>query len=86
MSVAKGTKFSQGYSSVAGQGLDFRRIAEALTKAGHPMNYSTARNIFLRSLEKVVKVMDPSMSDLQAEKVSRTPAFQDALLEILSEP
>lgn len=86
MSVAKGTKFKDGYSTVAGAGLDFRRIAQAMTAAGHPMNYSTARNIFLRTLEKVVKSMDPTMSALQVEKVSRMPTFQQALLEILSEP
>lgn len=85
MSMPKGTKFSSGYATVTNQGLGYREIAEILTAEGHKMNHATARNHFLRAMEKLaepmVKLMENSRS---AEDLAVDPNFQDAMIDILS--
>lgn len=85
MSMPKGTKFKSGYATVTDQGLGYREIAEVLTAEGHKMNHATARNYFLRAMEKLaspmVKLMD---NDRSAEELAADPQFQDAMIEILS--
>lgn len=85
MSMPKGTKFKSGYATVTHQGLGYREIAEIMTAEGHKMNHATARNYFLRAMEKLatpmVKLMDNGRT---AEDLAVDPNFQDAMIEILS--
>ena len=85
MSMPKGTKFKSGYATVTHQGLGYREIAEIMTSEGHKMNHATARNYFLRAMEKLatpmVKLMDNGRT---AEDLAVDPNFQDAMIEILS--
>ena len=85
MSMPKGTKFKSGYATVTHQGLGYREIAEIMTSEGHKMNHATARNYFLRGMEKLatpmVKLMDNGRT---AEDLAVDPNFQDAMIEILS--
>ena len=83
--MPKGTKFKSGYATVTHQGLGYREIAEIMTAEGHKMNHATARNYFLRAMEKLatpmVKLMDNGRT---AEDLAVDPNFQDAMIEILS--
>jgi hypothetical protein len=85
MSMPKGTKFKSGYATVTNEGLGYREIAEIMTAEGHKMNHATARNYFLRAMEKLatpmVKLMD---NERTAEDLAVDPNFQDAMIEILS--
>ena len=85
MSMPKGTKFTSGYATVTNQGLGYREIAEVLTSEGFKMNHATARNYFLRAMEKLatpmVQLVDTGRS---AQELAADPQFQDAMIEILS--
>ena len=85
MSMPKGTKFKSGYATVTDQGLGYREIAEVMTSEGHKMNHATARNYFLRAMEKLAEPMIQLMDNGRtAEDLAVDPQFQDAMIEILS--
>lgn len=85
MSMPKGTKFKSGYATVTNQGLGYREIAEIMTAEGHKMNHATARNYFLRAMEKLAEPMVQLMdNDRRADELAVDPNFQDAMIEILS--
>ena len=85
MSMPKGTKFTQGYATVTNAGKGYREIAEIMTSEGHKMNHATARNYFLRAMEKIAKPMtDLAGSKVSPSELAQSPQFQDALIEILS--
>ena len=85
MSMPKGTKFKSGYATVTNQGLGYREIAEIMTAEGHKMNHATARNYFLRAMEKLAEPMVQLMdNDRRADELAVAPNFQDAMIEILS--
>ena len=84
MSMPKGTKFKSGYAAVTNTGMGYREIAEIMTKEGHKMNHATARNYFLRAMEKLAKPMvGLSGSGVDPSDLAQNPLFQDALVEIL---
>lgn len=83
--MPKGTKFKSGYATVTNQGLGYREIAEIMTAEGHKMNHATARNYFLRAMEKLAEPMVQLMdNDRRADELAVDPNFQDAMIEILS--
>lgn len=85
MSMPKGTKFKSGYATVTNQGLGYREIAEIMTAEGHKMNHATARNYFLRAMEKLAEPMVQLMdNERRADELAVDPNFQDAMIEILS--
>ena len=85
MSMPKGTKFKSGYATVTDQGMGYREIAEAMNDAGFKMNHATARNHFLRAMEKIAKPMVGFIGgDLNAKQLAQNPQFQDALIDIIS--
>ena len=85
MSMPKGTKFKSGYATVTNQGLGYREIAEIMTAEGHKMNHATARNYFLRAMEKLAEPMVQLMdNDRRADELAVDTNFQDAMIEILS--
>ena len=85
MSMPKGTKFKSGYATVTHQGLGYREIAEVLTAEGHKMNHATARNYFLRAMEKLAAPMVKLMeNDRSALEIAEDPNFQTAMIEILA--
>ena len=86
MSMPKGTKFKSGYATVTNTGLGYREIAEVMTKEGHKMNHATARNYFLRAMEKLAKPMiDFAGTDVSPSDLAQEPNFQGALVEILGQ-
>ena len=82
MSMPKGTKFKSGYATVTDQGLGYREIAEVMTSEGHKMNHATARNYFLRAMEKLAEPI-AQQSGRTVREIARDPRFQIALAEIL---
>ena len=87
MPMPKGYKSQHGYGtnkSFEG-GEDYRTIARKMTVAGSKMNHATARNYFLRAMEKLAKPMvDLVNTGRSAEELAADPQFQDAMIEILS--
>ena len=85
MSMPKGTKFKSGYATVTDQGLGYREIAEVMTSEGHKMNHATARNYFLRAMEKLAEPMVQLMDNGRTpEALAVDPQFQGAMIDILS--
>ena len=85
MSMPKGTKFKSGYATVTNRGMGYREIAEQITLEGHKMNHATARNYFLRAMEKLAEPLVHITNDKRtAEEIALDPNFQDAMIEILS--
>ena len=91
MSMPKGHKSEFGYATVTGDsgGMDYRTIAEKMTADGHKMNHATARNIFLRAMNKLASpVCTMYLDDTNAEKIDQTardPRFQSSMVELVME-
>lgn len=68
-------------------GLDYRSIAEIMTRDGHKMNHSSVRNYVTRGFCKVVKGIskdyDMNYSDEQIKKIAQSPEFQNSIIEIM---
>ena len=87
MSMPKGHKSENGYATVTAiEGAkDYRTIADHMTGEGHKMNHATARNYFLRAMEKLAEPLVHITNDKRtAEEIALDPNFQDAMIEILS--
>lgn len=90
MSMPKGHKSEQGYATVSGDdgGMDYRTIAEMMTKQGHKMNHATARNIFLRAMKKLAQPVCElygieNIPD-RLDQLSKDPRFQSSMIEVVS--
>ena len=82
MSMPKGYKKECGYATVTGIGMGYREIADVLTSEGHNMNHATARNYFLRGMNKLAKQVS-SHTDRDTKKIALDPRFQLAVAELL---
>ena len=91
MSMPKGFKAKNGYATVAGDfnGMDYRTIAEKMTETGDKMNHATARNVFLRAMEKfAVSVYDLYGKDHDDKVIFTTvrdPRFQESMIELITD-
>lgn len=84
MSMPKGQKFDHGYATST-CGLGYREIAEICTSDGHKMNHATARNYFLRAMEKLAKPLCDIYPGKKPGDVAKDPRFQEAVAEFLEE-
>jgi len=89
MAMPKGHKSEQGYATVSGDidGMDYRSIAEEMSASGYQMNHATARNVFLRAMQKLATPVcemygcnDPNT----IEKTARDPRFQSGMFDLVS--
>ena len=68
-------------------GLDYRSIAEIMTKSGDKMNHSTVRNIITRGFCKVVKGISEDYglkySDQKIKEIAQSPDFQESIIQIM---
>ena len=68
-------------------GLDYRSIAEIMTKCGDEMNHSTVRNIITRGLVKVVKGISKEYeleyTDKKIKEIAQSPEFQESIMQIM---
>lgn len=69
--------------------LDYRTIADKMTESGDKMNHSTARNIFMSGIQKIVKnvfnELDMELSDEDLKEYSRNPEVQESLFEFFAD-
>ena len=68
-------------------GLDYRSIANIMTRNGHKMNHSSVRNYITRGFCKVVKGIskdyDLKYTDDQIKKIAQSPEFQNSIIEVM---
>mgnify|MGYP001330692487 FL=1 len=68
-------------------GLDYRSIAEIMTRSGDKMNHSTVRNIITRGFFKVVKGIsedyDLKYTDQKIKEIAQSPDFQESIIQIM---
>lgn len=82
MSMPKGFKKDCGYATVTGLGMGYREIADTMTTEGKPMNHATARNYFLRGMNKLAKQVS-SHTERDTKEIALDPRFQLAVAELL---
>jgi len=68
-------------------GMDYRSIAEIMTRSGDKMNHSTVRNIITRGFCKVVKGISEDYglkySDNKIKAIAQSPEFQESIIQIM---
>lgn len=69
-----------------GGGMDYRAIAEEMTRRGHKMGHATVRNIILRVMERFVKAimfhMEIEKKDFDVHQIAKDPRFQGAIADL----
>lgn len=78
----------RGHATVSeDDGVNYREIAEIMSEMGFTMNHSSARNYVLRVMRKFAVLMlrqhDMPTDDVNVDRVARSPAFQDAVANML---
>ena len=86
MSMPNGYKSKHGYATVSSTDgcLGYREIAEKMTECGDKMNHSTARNVFLRAMNKIAGSVCQSFGGDDKSRMAQDPRFQDCVYEIVS--
>ncbi len=86
MSMPKGHKSATGYATVSSEDgcMGYREIAEVMTSDGDKMNHSTARNVFLRAMQKIANPVCEAYGAKDTKKMSQDPRFQECIQEIIS--
>ena len=68
-------------------GMDYRSIAEIMSRNGDKMNHSTVRNIITRGFCKVVKGISEDYglkySDQKIKEIAQSPDFQESIIQIM---
>ncbi len=87
MPMPKGYQSKFGYATVSSQEgcLTYREIAEQMTAGGDKINHSTARNIFLRAMNKIAHSVAVVHSEGDPAQMAEDPRFQEAIQELASE-
>ena len=90
MPMPKGFKSENGYSTKKTLGgKSYHEISSLMSEKGYKMNHSTARNVFVSSLEKiardVVKLYDITSDEKSINRISKDPRFQDAIVSFMRE-
>ena len=89
MSMPKGFKSKNGYATTnhVSNGMGYREIAEVMTEEGFKMNHSTARNVFLSSMKKLVvsvcELEEKVINDEDMYRIASDPRFQSGVYDIL---
>ena len=69
------------------EGIDFRKIAAIMTKAGYKMNHATARNQLMSALQKlltnIVKQTEVKPDREKIEEMMNSQEIHNALADIL---
>ena len=86
MSMPKGYKSESGYATVSSEDgcMGYREIAEAMTSNGDKMNHSTARNVFLRAMQKIAVPVCTSYGGDDSKNLAQDPRFQECIQAIIS--
>lgn len=86
MSMPKGYKSKFGYATVSDDKgcLGYREIAEVMSDSGDKMNHSTARNVFLRAMEKIARPVCNVYGGDNPKEIAQDPRFQECVQEVVS--
>lgn len=84
----KNKKIKTAYATVTlDEGVNYREIADTMTKIGFKMNHSSARNYVLRVMKKFAVAITNEWSinvpEEKMEKIVKSPQFQQAVCSIL---
>ena len=93
MSMPTGSKFQNGYATVATSmgGREYRAIAEQMAADGDDISISTARNLVLRAMEKlarevcVLQGIPAEKLDVESKRISLDPRFQESIASMLGD-
>ena len=90
MTMPKGFKSTNGYATTSELGgKSYQQIADIMTSRGYKMNHSTARNLCVDGLKKIVACVIEqqglSFDDKTIKKIAKDPRFQSGLCDILKE-
>ena len=90
MTMPKGFKSDKGYVTTAELGgKSYQEIANTMSDRGFKMNHSTARNLCVNGLKKIVERVATqqglTLSDKQIKKIAKDPDFQSGLCDIIKE-
>ena len=90
MSMPKGHKSENGYSTTKSLGgMTYHQIADEMNERGFKMNHSTARNVFVSSLNKVAtnlaSLYEVKLDEKELYRLSTDPRFQEAVVEFMKE-
>ena len=88
MSMPKGFKADNGYATVGERGgKGYREIAEIMSKKGHPMKHSAARNYFLSGMRKLAEPLVDmyGLSQTEVDRIALDPRFQESVADIIEE-
>ena len=87
MSMPNGYKSKNGYATVNSSDgcLGYREIAEKMNEGGDKMNHSTARNVFLRAMEKIAGSICESFAGDDPARLAQDPRFQECIYEMISD-
>ncbi len=90
MPMPKGYKSKNGYATKnALGGKTYHEISDEMKTKGFKMNHSTARNVFVNSLEKIAKnVTDLYQLELdgkELKRIAKDPRFQAAIMSFMYE-
>ena len=90
MTMPKGFKSEKGYSTTSELGgKSYQEIANTMSGRGYKMNHSTARNLCVNGLKKIVAKVAVqqglSLSDKEIKKIAKDPDFQSGLCDIIKE-
>ena len=90
MPMPKGFKSENAYSTKKSLGgKSYQEISNIMSEKGYKMNHSTARNVFVSSLEKiardVVGLYNLPTDDKSINRISKDPRFQDAIVNFMRE-
>jgi hypothetical protein len=90
MAMPKGFKSTNGYATTNNLGgKSYQQIADIMNDNGFKMNHSTARNVCVNGLKKLVisllKSKSIHMSEADIIKIAKDPRFQEGVADIIRE-
>jgi hypothetical protein len=90
MPMPKGHKSSHGYATKTTLGgKTYHEISDEMRSKGFKMNHSTARNVFVNSLEKIAKnvttLYQLELDKNEISRIAKDPRFQAAIMSFMYE-
>jgi len=90
MPMPKGFKSQNGYATKNDLGgKTYHEISSEMKSKGFKMNHSTARNVFVNSLEKIAKNVTAlyklDLDNKELSRIAKDPRFQAAIMSFMYE-
>ena len=90
MAMPKGFKSTNGYATLSNLGgKSYQEIADNMNELGFKMNHSTARNVCVNGLKKLVESLLEAKGIRLTEKdiirIAKDPRFQEGVADIIKE-